>query len=98
MTAHIYPLFFLGTDWFLNGISFEKTQIWPNLVPVTVYAFVNLTVVKESGEAVYPGMTWDSFLSVMLVVVCYPCGVGVWYLLSWCTNAKVRKIQQRLLQ
>jgi len=24
MTDHIFPLFFIGTDWFLNGISYEK--------------------------------------------------------------------------
>lgn len=92
MTDHIFPLFFLSIDWMLNGITYEKTQIWPNLIPTTIYAFVNLTVVKVSGQPVYPGMTWDSFLSVLLVLIAFPCGIGLWFLLCWCTNKKITKI------
>jgi len=95
MTDHIFPLFFMSIDWFLNGISFEKNHVWVNAIPCTVYLFVNLTVVKVSGEPVYPGMTWNSFLSVILALFAYPFGIGLWFLLCWCSNKKITKVLRR---
>lgn len=95
MTDHIFPLFFMLTDWFLNGISFEKNHLWPNIIPCTIYLFVNLTVVKVSGKPVYPGMTWNSFLSVLLALMAFPFGMGLWFLLCWCSNKKITKVLRR---
>ena len=91
MTDHIFPLFFMLVDWMLNGISFEKNHLWINLIPCTIYLLVNLTVVKLSGIVIYPGMTWDSFLSFLLALVAYPFAICLWYLLTWCTNKKINK-------
>ena len=82
-------------DWFLNAITFEKQHIWPNLIPMTIYALVNLTYVKVTGKPVYPGMTWDSFLSVLLVLVGYPVGIGLWYLVCWLTDKKLTKFLKK---
>jgi len=89
MTDHIFPLFFMLVDWFLNAITFEKQHIWPNLIPMTLYALVNLTYVKVKGKVIYPGMTWDSFLSILLVLCGYPVGIGFWYLICWLTDKKL---------
>ena len=88
-------LFFLLVDWLLNGIVYEKNQLWPNLGPSIVYFFWNLTIVKITGNVIYPGMTWDSFLSVLLAIMAFPCAIGIWYLLCWCTNKKLTKVLRR---
>jgi hypothetical protein len=62
---------------------------------MTIYALVNLTFVKVTGKIIYPGMTWDSFLSVLLVIIGYPIGIGLWYLLAWCTDKKLNKILRK---
>jgi hypothetical protein len=62
---------------------------------MTVYAFVNLTYVEVTGKAVYPGMTWDSFLSVLMVIIGYPFGIGIWYLICWGSNKKLTKFLQK---
>ena len=56
---------------------------------MTIYALVNLTYVEVTGKAVYPGMTWDSFLSILLVIAGYPIGIGLWYLICWLTDKKL---------
>ena len=82
-------------DWSLNGVSFEKNQVWVNLIPCTIYFFVNLIVVKASGQVIYPGMTWDSFWSVMLALSAFPIGIGIWFLLVWCSNKKITKFLRK---
>ena len=95
MTDHIFPCFFLLVDWLLNGIVYEKNQLWPNLGPCIVYFFWNLIVVKISGDPVYPGMTWNSFLSVLLPIMAFPFAICLWYLLCWCTNKKLTRVLRR---
>lgn len=49
---------------------------------------VNLTVVKTTGHIIYPGMTWNSLVSWLLVIVALPSTGLFWLLISWCTYKK----------
>jgi hypothetical protein len=63
---------------------------------VTIYTFCdNLVYTKVSGHPVYPGMTWNSVLSILLVVIAYPFGIGLWYAIVWCSNKKLRYALQK---
>ena len=40
-------------------------------------------------------MTWNSFLSVLLALMAFPFGMGLWFLLCWCSNKKITKVLRR---
>ena len=92
---HIIPVTITVIDWFLNPIVFEKQQIWAQLPIIIIYACVNLTIVKTTGYIIYPGVTWDSFLSWSAAVFGIPVVIGVWYLLAWCTTKKTVKFLRK---
>lgn len=54
-----------------------------------------MTIVLSTGEVVYPGLTWTTWLSWVLVVLGYPAGFGLWHLLVWCTNKKLIRLQKQ---
>jgi hypothetical protein len=92
MTDHIFPLFFLLCDWILDGFYFEKSHIWPNLIPMTIYGIVNFSVVTATGVNVYPGLNWSNWLGWGLVVFAYPACIGIWLALCWCSNKKLHRV------
>ena len=82
---HILPLFFCMVDWFLNGIVFEKHHLATQLPIIFVYGMWNLIFCKITNSIIYPGMTWDSFSSVILALGCLPLAALFWMLIYWCT-------------
>ncbi len=92
---HIIPVTITTIDWFLNPIVFEKQQIWAQLPIIIFYACVNLTIVKTTGYIIYPGVTWDSFLSWSAAIFGFPVIIGLWYLLAWCTTKKTVKFLRK---
>jgi hypothetical protein len=91
MCDHIFPLFFCIGDWFLNGIVFEKHHLLSQMPVLAIYGVWNLSWVEYTGNPVYPGITWDSFLSVLLALCAFPFSILLWFLIYWCTNYKLNK-------
>ena len=56
---------------------------------------MNLTYVKVTDTIIYPGITWDSFLAVLIVILGYVVSIGLWYLLAWCTEKKLTKLLRK---
>ena len=56
-----------------------------------------MVVTLVSGTPIYPGLNWTSVLSWALIILGYPAGIGIWYLLVWCTNKKVARYSYRPL-
>lgn len=40
-------------------------------------------------------MTWDGFWAWMLALFAFPCGIGIWFLLVWCSNKKITKVLRK---
>ena len=95
LTDHIFPLFYMTIDWCLNGIGYQKQHFWVNIIFVTVYALINMTIVLSTGNVVYPGLTWTTWLSWLLVILGYPAGFGLWHFLVWCTDKKLLRMQKQ---
>lgn len=68
-------------------------------MPVFVfYGLVNLTIVKVTGFIIYPGMTWNSFLSYLLAFSAVPASIALWYFLAWCTNKKTLRFLKKHIE
>jgi len=89
---HILPITITLIDWSLNAFVFDKQHILTQMPVFVFYGLVNLTIVMITGFVIYPGMTWNSFLSYLLALGAIPAGFAIWYFLAWCTNKKTLRL------
>jgi len=86
------PITITLIDWSLNAIVYDKQHILTQLPVFFIYGMVNLTIVKITGFVIYPGVTWDSWLSWLLALSALPASILLWYFLAWCTNKKTLRL------
>lgn len=86
------PITITLIDWSLNAIVYDKQHILTQLPVFFIYGMVNLTIVKITGFVIYPGVTWDSWLSWLLALSAFPASILLWYFLAWCTNKKTLRL------
>ncbi len=89
---HILPITITLIDWSLNAFVFDKQHILTQMPVFVFYGLVNLAIVKITGFVIYPGITWNSFLSYLLAAAAIPAGFAIWYFLAWCTNKKTLRL------
>ena len=90
---HAVPIIVLWVEWSLNSIWIEWNQIYPNLLGILFYGFINMIVTAINGKPVYPPLSWDSFgawaLGLSILLVAYVFWIAIYYL----TKCKFRKMQ-----
>ena len=66
---HIAPVSMLLIDYILNLMIFNPRHVYIQLIIMVVYMIVNCIVTLETGSPVYSILTWQDWLTVILV----PC-------------------------
>jgi len=92
------PITITLIDWSLNAIVYDKQHILTQLPVFFIYGMVNLTIVKITGFVIYPGVTWDSWLSWLLALSALPASILLWYFLAWCTNKKTLRLLKKNIE
>ena len=65
-TDHSIPFGLLFVDFWLNSCEYEWKHLWIEMPVLYFYGMVNLISTKKNNEPVYPPMSWDSLVSVVI--------------------------------
>lgn len=88
---HSVPFVLLCIDFFVNRIYYELHSMWINLVFLLVYGGVNFGYTEITGSAVYPVITWDSAVAVLIAFSVVPVFMLLWLGLFYLSAYKFRK-------
>jgi len=89
---HSVPFILLFTDFILNRIYYELHSMWINMVFLLLYGGVNFGYTEITGHAVYPVVTWDSAVAVLVAFSVVPVFMLLWLGLFSISAWKFKKL------
>ncbi len=81
LALHLLPVSSMLMDFIINRIYVCKESLKFLLAVFLAYSAVNMTYVFKTGEAIYPGLTWNDWGSVVFIGASLVMLLGGWYLI-----------------
>mmetsp|Transcript_14175 Transcript_14175/g.13747 ORF Transcript_14175/g.13747 Transcript_14175/m.13747 type:complete len:149 (-) Transcript_14175:28-474(-) len=79
-TIHVLPLTSSLINLYLTNIVFIRRHQWYLIYFGVIYFSINFLATKYRGKPLYPFLTWDSYTSLLMVLLLYVVGISIYNL------------------
>jgi hypothetical protein len=91
---HIAPIVILLIDYSMNRIPFSLRFLPLATILLTIYGVINMSWTLSTGHPVYPPLNFKDGMTAVWVILLGLLLVGGFFLMTWVTKAKLRKVHQ----